>query len=297
MKSVMAPKKPQGNAPTDPLLARGLVVVVSGDTAARNALKRAITDSLGPEVEAFPDLNALEAYIHPRSTTCAGRPPVRGFLLDWGLGSPRGASLLETLKWLDRVYPTTPVVTFTSAHDLSDIRRMCAGKHEILPFWNLPRTHPLRQAGLALVRLSVHPTGIFARDGLTGAVLRSIEEAWFKSHEEERLGARRWLCELLPTAADAPEHLVRTVEAKFEKAHDLAGARGITDGTLGQHKKAIRVIWGRPLDSLRDEWIASVKGRGAAVLPGESTDTPSDEAPIDPEPPPRPRRPSARRSR
>ena len=113
--------------------------------------------ALGPEVAAFPDLDGLQAHIHPRSTGRAGRPPVRGFLLDWGLGKPRGAPLLEVLKWLDGVYPRTPIVTYTSALDLSEIHLMCArGKHAILPREEALR-RPSAPTGRARARVPLDP--------------------------------------------------------------------------------------------------------------------------------------------
>jgi hypothetical protein len=316
MTPVMPPKKSgthlrsQGSAdgPTDSRLTRGAVIVVGGDMIGRNALKVDIARALGPEVAAFPDLDALQAHIHPRSTGRAGRPPVRGFLLDWGLGSPRGAPLLEVLKWLDGVYPRTPIVTYTSAPDLAQIHPMCArGQHAIVPLGRkLSAAHPLQQAVLALVCLSIHETAILARDGLTDRVLQSMEDVWFKFWEEQRLDARRWLIDQLPLGTEAAEYHLRTIEAYFDSLTrgELAYARGVAQSTMAQHEKEVASLWGEPLESLKQRWERCHHGRGAAASRSRLAQAmgarPAAADPARESEPPRPsgpRQPSARRSR
>lgn len=293
----------QGNTggTTDRRLAHGLLIVIDGDTVGRRSLKRAITRVLGPDVATFPDLSALQAYIHPHSTRRAGRPPVRGFLIDWELGKRRGAPLLEVMTWLDGVYPRTPVVTYTGAPDLSDIHRMCAGReHEVVALRKRARaSDPFRHAALAIARLPIQQTAILARSGLTDEVLRWIEEVWFTGWEERRLHARCWLMAQLPSGTEACEYHLRTIEAYFESLTrgELAHARGVSKSTIAQHEKEIASVWGEPLTSLKQRWERDYEGRGAS-LPSPLVEAMSfgETAPHDEIPRPA-RRPSARRSR
>lgn len=306
MSPAMAVKKPKhrstGNTPTNPRLATGEVIIVGGDTARRAALKAAVVRVSGPEVKALADLELLKLYIHPRSTGRAGRPPVRGFLLDWELGKPRGAPLVELLKWLGEVYPRTPVVTYTGAPDLDEIRQMCAGReHEIWPVQRTAAVEPLRYAALAAVHLPPEKIAVLARDRLTDAVLRAIEETWFEPWDEQRLAARAWLLDQLPHRVGPTERHLRTIEAYFEtvKYDDLCGARGVGQATMTRQEKEVGEIWGEPIDSLKQRWERHCKGRGTGT-PAFLTDAMrgADETRNDDSKrPPGPRRPSARRSR
>jgi hypothetical protein len=162
--------------PNDPRLAPGALIVVDGDEVGRKAIKAVIARVLGVDVATFADLQTLQAYIHPRSRARAGRPPVRGFLIDWELGKKRDASLLEILAWLDRVYPRTPVVTYTGVPDLAEIQRACAGsEHTVVPLGRGSASEPLRHATLAVARLPVQRTAILARSRLTDAVLKALD--------------------------------------------------------------------------------------------------------------------------
>ena len=134
-------------------------------------------------------------------------------------------------------------------------------------------------------------------------MLRSLDEVCFKPWDAQRFESRLWLLAQLWSyrTKDPTELHMRTIEAYLEAVpyERLCAARGVGSATMTQHQKDVEDIWGAPIDSLKQRFELHRQGRGAGT-PAFLDDTmwaPDAGAQIDGRKPPRPRRPSARRSR
>lgn len=296
----MTQKRKSGNArgSGDRWLTPGALVLVDDDELVRRSMRRFIEDVIGSTVLTAADLGALRSQIHPQKTRPGGRPPVRGFLLDWFLDRKRGITAAEVIEWLDGVYPRTPVVIYTGLDGVSPIQLSCRGKAcSVLPAARHPASpDPIRRALLGRVDLPSGPAPILARLDVNQAALAALESQLFAPWDGRRLEARRWALAQLPRGQDATEAQLRTLDAYFESVppEHLPHARGILPSTLEgiANEIAHPSRWGASLESLKQRWEASHFGRGAHTAPLQPWH--------DPEPPPEPappRRPAARRRR
>lgn len=264
--------------PRDPRLRAGAMVILDGFALMRSLTARCAR-LIGPfDLVLAESIAAMDAALRPPGRTTARRIRVRGFVMSWFLDTARTTTALDALRWLDGVYPRTPVLVYAANDDPEAIGRACAERG--LRF--RPERHPLVGPSFATAALPASVSAatlgyvmtpgrtlVVVREGtLYAEVLRYFDAHLFAPWDARCVEIRaHLLARAGDRAKDATERLLCMLDCAFDliPVAALLRARGVSKQTHHQDLSAIYDVWGVPaLDFLTLPYLGERVGRGPA---------------------------------